>query len=132
MENNSSKTVEQNTLKMETPSQRSYDKIITLAGGEKSSHLEQYNAARKYLLIIRENGNRLSGVNRSSLEMKENHQEERTAAKLEEYFKLELDTSVELMNRRGELERLLPGISDILTKSEPGTSLLHGDKYITT
>ena len=117
---------------METPSQRSYDKIITLAGGEKSSHLEQYNAARKYLLIIRENGNRLSGVNRSSQEMRENHQEERTAAKLEEYFKLELDTSVELMNRREELERLLPGLSEKLIKSEANNLVVGGDKYITT
>lgn len=132
MENNSSKTVEQKTSKMETPSQRSYDKIITLAGGEKSSHLEQYNAARKYLLIIRENGNRLSGVNRSSQEMRENHQEERTAAKLEEYFKLELDTSVELMNRREELERLLPGLSEKLIKSEANNIVVGGDKYITT
>ena len=132
MENNSLETVEQKTSKMETPSQRSYDKIITLAGGEKSSHLEQYNAARKYLLIIRENGNRLSGVNRSSQEMRENHQEERTAAKLEEYFKLELDTSVELMNRREELERLLPGLSEKLIKSEANNIVVGGDKYITT
>ena len=110
--------VEQKVIRIETPMQRSYDRIVDLAGGEKSSHLEQYSAARKYLLEIRKEGERLASINRSSQEMRENRQEEIVAAKLEEYFKFSLDSSAELLNRRGELERLIPGIATKL--SHPG------------
>ena len=72
MESNTPESIDQQVIKIETPMQKSYDEIITLTGGEQSSHLEQYDAARKYLARIREEGTRLASVNRSSQEMKEN------------------------------------------------------------
>jgi hypothetical protein len=105
-------------VKLDTPSQKAYDKIIALAGGEKSSHLEQYAAARKYLLDLREKGEELSKLNPSSTEMRDNRQEEKVVTRLVAYFKFEFETSAELHNRRQELERYIPGISGVLAPSE--------------